>query len=90
MEKEILVFFLGALAVPGFTWWLVKKTMNGVTKELRDIKDRQTELREKLPIDYVRVVSYEKDIQEIKELIKEKRDLIQKIFEKLDTKTDKT
>ena len=82
MEKELLIFFLGALAVPGFTWWLVKKTMTKVEMEITKIKERQTELRETLPINYIRSKDYGEDIREIKSMLS-------RIFEKLESKVDK-
>jgi len=47
-----------------------------------NIKEKQGNLRETLPIYYVRNHKYEKDIREIKEML-------DKIFDKLDSKMDK-
>jgi hypothetical protein len=69
--KEIFLIFLGVFAIPGFTFGLVKKVVNdhrvdiaSVLKLLREdietIRCKQTDLREKLPTEYVRVSDFAK------------------------------
>jgi hypothetical protein len=69
--KEIFLILLGVFAIPGFTFGLVKKVVNDhkldlsdVLKLLRDdieaIRCKQTDLREKLPTEYVRVTDFAK------------------------------
>ena len=50
--------------------------------DIKEIKEKQSNLREKLPIEYVRRSDYIDNIKEIKILL-------EKIFDKLDTKADK-
>ena len=82
----IYVFGLGTL---GYIVWSFKQSVrrfeqwkDEVTKEIGLIKKNQTDLRAELPEKYVMVRNYEKDLLEIK-------DLLQRIFDKLDLKMDK-
>ena len=79
---ETLLGLAVVFAIPGVTWFLVRRCTSDITKKICDIEIKQHDLREKLPIDYVRAEQYGRDIRDIKDLLKN-------IFDKLDKKADK-
>ncbi len=72
---EIIIGLVIVFAVPGITWFLIKKVtnqfiyeLNQFTVELNSVKERQRILREKtLPEDYLSFDTYERDTRLIKE-----------------------
>lgn len=61
---EILVGLVIAFAVPGITWFLVKRVTKQLTDELTVVKERQRVLREEtLPNDYLSFGTYERDLR---------------------------
>lgn len=93
-EAQTLIYLSGVLAVPSFTWWLVKRMLSDLTINIKEIQKAQIELRTLLPIEYVmtsrcnderknRDRRYSEDLREVKERL-------DKIFDKLELKVDKT
>lgn len=82
----LYVFAILAVGYFGFTFKRALKSFDEwkqlIIEEIKTIKKNQIELRLSLPEKYVLCKKYENDIKEIKELL-------QKIFDKLDTKADK-
>ena len=65
---EILIALVIVFAVPGITWFLIKKVTRQFTDELINVKERQRILREDtLPKDYLSFDTYERDLRILKE-----------------------
>lgn len=61
---EILVGIIITFAVPGITWFLVKRVTKQFSDELDIVKERQRVLREDtLPNNYLSFNTYEKDLR---------------------------
>lgn len=61
---EILVGVVIVFAVPGITWFLIKRITRQFTDELFAVKERQRILREEtLPEDYLSFDTYERDLR---------------------------
>ena len=103
---EVLIGIVILFAVPGMTWFLVKRVTKQFTDELIVVKERQAILREKtLPEDYISTKTYErdlklskeqcmKDMQNIKEnyenAVARIDDNIKEIFDRLNKMVDRT
>jgi len=68
----------GLVLVSSFTGWFARELWSAV----KDLKSDLAKLREDLPKEYVSKDDYREDIRELKKMI-------EKIFDKLDSKSDK-
>lgn len=84
------LLYIGCIA--GFSYFVftlktgfktIEKWKDEITKEITNIKDRQVTLRETLPLQYVLTERYDIHIKEIK-------DILDRIADKLDCKVDKS
>jgi rRNA maturation endonuclease Nob1 len=78
----------------GYIIWTLKAGFRAFALAIKEIRERQTTLREAtLPNEYVRIQACDKHIQEVKEQynkdMKDVKDLLGKIFDKLDLKLDR-
>jgi hypothetical protein len=77
METQILFNIAVALA-GGLGLWV----LNSITQRLQKAEDKIEALTNELPKEYVQKLDYKEDMREIK-------DLLRQIFDKLDGKADK-
>lgn len=77
MENQVLFNIAVALA-GGLGLWV----LNSITQRLQKAEDKIEALTNELPKEYVQKLDYKEDMREIK-------DLLRQIFDKLDGKADK-
>jgi uncharacterized membrane protein affecting hemolysin expression len=77
VEAQIVLNVLFALA-GGLALWV----LNSLTQRLQKAEDLVASLKDQLPKEYVQKLDYKDDIREVKELLRQ-------LFDKLDAKQDK-
>lgn len=77
MESQVIFNIAVALA-GGLALWV----LNSITQRLQKAEDKIETLTNELPKEYVQKLDYKEDMREIK-------DLLRQIFDKLDGKADK-
>lgn len=78
MEAQVILNVLFALA-GGLALWV----LNSLTQRLQKAEDLIGALKDELPKEYVQKSDYKDDIREVKELLRQ-------LFDKLDAKQDKS
>lgn len=77
MENQVL-FNIAVACAGGLALWV----LNSLTQRLQKAEDKIEALTNELPKEYVQKLDYKEDMREIK-------DLLRQIFDKLDGKADK-
>lgn len=77
MDNQV-IFNIAVAVAGGLALWV----LNSLTQRLQKAEDKIASLSDELPKEYVQKLDYKEDIREVKEILRQ-------IFDKLDGKADK-
>lgn len=77
MDNQV-IFNIAIACCGGLALWV----LNSMTRQIQKLEDNLAALKDTLPHDYVQKTDYREDIREVK-------DILRQIFDKLDGKADK-
>jgi RPA family protein len=78
MDNQI-IFNIAIACAGGLALWV----LNAMTRQIQKLEDNLSALKDTLPHDYVQKQDYREDIKELK-------DMLRQLFDKLDAKADKS
>lgn len=78
MDNQI-IFNIAIACAGGLALWV----LNAMTRQIQKLEDQLTTLKDTLPHDYVQKQDYREDVKELK-------DMLRQLFDKLDAKADKS